>query len=187
MPWGEKAADCLPRGAGTRCIAFIKAHLCLRRPRLSTPKPRHAGAGSTRSRAISDRISWSGYVTLTGSRDVGSRVRVTAWLCSAIPDIVSRPRSYSTRFGFIYGRSPRGKGFSGETINRLQLSIRPLMQLVLLASMRSADRRPITLAGICGPMEAARLADPGPTGCHHNFVRPRTAETEAASVYAAAR
>jgi hypothetical protein len=35
--------------------------------------------------------------------------------------------------------------FSGQTINRLQLSIRPLMQRALLASMRSADRHPITL------------------------------------------
>lgn len=31
--------------------------------------------------------------------------------------------------------------------NRLPLSIRPLMQLALLASMRSADRRPITFGG----------------------------------------
>jgi hypothetical protein len=69
--------------------------------------------------------------------------------------------------------------FSGETINRLQLSIGPLVQRALLASMRSADRRPITLAGICGPIEPTGLADPGPTGCHNNFVRPRTAETEA--------
>jgi hypothetical protein len=69
--------------------------------------------------------------------------------------------------------------FSGQTINRLQLSIRALMQRALLASMRSADRRPITLAGICVPIEPTGLADPGPTGCHHNFVRPRIAETEA--------
>ena len=69
--------------------------------------------------------------------------------------------------------------FSGQTSNRLQLSIRPLMQRALLASMRSAHRRPITLAGICGPIQPTGLADPGPTGCHHNFVRPRTAETEA--------
>jgi hypothetical protein len=32
------------------------------------------------------------------------------------------------------------------------------------------------LGGHCGPMQPAGLADPGPTGCHHNFVRPRTAE-----------
>jgi hypothetical protein len=49
----------------------------------------------------------------------------------------------------IRERSPRDKGLHRcQTINRLQLSIRPLMQLLLLASMRSADRRPITLAGI---------------------------------------
>jgi hypothetical protein len=57
-------------------------------------------------------------------------------------------RSSSTRSGCICGRSPRSKGFSGQTINRLQLSIRPLTQCALLASMRSADRRPITLAGV---------------------------------------
>src|SRR5215471_7211465 len=38
--------------------------------------------------------------------------------------------------------------FSDQTVNRLQLSIRPVMQHALLASMRSADRRPIILAGI---------------------------------------
>jgi alkanesulfonate monooxygenase SsuD/methylene tetrahydromethanopterin reductase-like flavin-dependent oxidoreductase (luciferase family) len=68
---------------------------------------------------------------------------------------------------------------NGQTINRLQLSIRPLMQRAVLASMRSADRRPIILAGICGPIQPAGLSDPGPTGCHHHLVRPRTAETEA--------
>jgi len=66
--------------------------------------------------------------------------------------------------------------FSDQTINRVRLSIRPVMQRALLASMRSADRRPIILAGICGPIEPTGLADPGPTGCHHTFVRPRTAE-----------
>jgi hypothetical protein len=55
----------------------------------------------------------------------------------------------------------------------LQLSIRPLMQLALLASMRSADRRPITLAGILQPDRANGFGRSGPTGCHHNFVRPR--------------
>ena len=70
------------------------------------------------------------------------------------------------------------RGSVGQTINRLQLSIRPLMQLALLASMRSADRHPITLAGICSPIEPTGFADPGPTGCHHHF-RPRTTETEA--------
>jgi hypothetical protein len=24
MPWGGKVEDCLPRGAGTRCFAFVK-------------------------------------------------------------------------------------------------------------------------------------------------------------------
>jgi hypothetical protein len=72
----------------------------------------------------------------------------------------------------------QGALVAGQSIG-LQLSIRPLMQLALLASMRSADRRPITLAGICSPIEPTGLGDPGPTGCHHNFVRPRTPETEA--------
>src|SRR6266700_2752077 len=48
-----------PRGARTRCVAFIKAHLCCRRlPHLSR-FPDHAGAGGARNRAISDRISWN--------------------------------------------------------------------------------------------------------------------------------
>lgn len=48
---------------------------------------------------------------------------------------------------------PRGTRahFGGQTINRLPLSIRSLMQLALLASMRSADRRPITFGGHLRP------------------------------------
>ena len=71
------------------------------------------------------------------------------------------------------GRHPN---FGAACYWGLVLSIRPVMQRALLASMRFADRRPIILAGICGPIEPTGLADPGPTGCHHTFVRPRTAE-----------
>jgi hypothetical protein len=54
-----KAPDSWSSGAGVRCSAFNKAHFSHRDKRLSTPKPRHAGAGSARSRATSVRVSWN--------------------------------------------------------------------------------------------------------------------------------
>jgi hypothetical protein len=47
----------LPREAATRRFAFIKARLCRRRLSHLTPSYGHAGAGVTRSRAMSIRIS----------------------------------------------------------------------------------------------------------------------------------
>jgi len=58
-PLAIKSSGCPPRRAETRCVAFIKAHLCCRRLSLLTRSPGHAGAGGGRSRAISDRISWN--------------------------------------------------------------------------------------------------------------------------------
>jgi hypothetical protein len=39
-------------------LAFIKAHLCRRRLSYLTRSPGHAGAGSARSRAISDHMDY---------------------------------------------------------------------------------------------------------------------------------
>jgi hypothetical protein len=58
-PLAIKSSGCPPRRAETRCVAFIKAHLCCRRLSHLTRSPGHAGAGGGRSRAISDRISWN--------------------------------------------------------------------------------------------------------------------------------
>jgi hypothetical protein len=56
MPWQSTAEDCLPRGAGTRSFALIKAYLCRDSlPHLTSSAP-HAGAGGARTQAISDRI-----------------------------------------------------------------------------------------------------------------------------------
>jgi len=44
MPWVAKAGDCLPCGVGIRRFAFIETHLSHLDQRVSTPKPRHAGA-----------------------------------------------------------------------------------------------------------------------------------------------
>jgi hypothetical protein len=59
IPLAAKPPGCPPRSAGTRCFAFIKAHLCRRRLSHQTPSHGHAGAGGARSWAISDRISWN--------------------------------------------------------------------------------------------------------------------------------
>ncbi|KRB27730.1 hypothetical protein ASE05_31775 [Mesorhizobium sp. Root172] len=61
--------------------------------------------------------------------------------------------------------------FGDLTSYRLQLSIRSLVQLLLLTSMKSADRHPITI----GPTGSV---DPGLTGLPSHFNRPRIAETE---------
>ena len=54
-----KSSGFLPRRAETRGLAFIKVHLCRRRLSYLTRSPGHAGAGSARSRAISDSIRWN--------------------------------------------------------------------------------------------------------------------------------
>jgi hypothetical protein len=64
--WQPKWQAARPRGAGTRCFAFVKAHLCRRRVWHLTRSPVHAGAGGARSRAMSIRISlniWRGTAT----------------------------------------------------------------------------------------------------------------------------
>jgi hypothetical protein len=59
IPLAAKPPACPPRSAGTRCFAFIKAHLCRRRLSHRTPSPGHAGAGGARLWAVSDRIFWN--------------------------------------------------------------------------------------------------------------------------------
>jgi hypothetical protein len=60
----------------------------------------------------------------------------------------SRPRSYIRRFGSIYGRSPRCKGFFGNLRQRSAAAIYSVFGATSLPTlMRYADWRPIILAG----------------------------------------
>jgi hypothetical protein len=68
------------------------------------------------------------------------------------------------RFGSIYGRSPRCKGFFGNLANaRLQLSIRSWRNFVAdLDEIRGLA--PNYFGGPWSPIEPAGLASSGPTG-----------------------
>ena len=59
VPGAASAMSSLPRGGGDRRFAFIKGALQPSLPLAFDPGPSHAGAGGTRNRAMSERISWN--------------------------------------------------------------------------------------------------------------------------------
>jgi hypothetical protein len=87
---------------------------------------------------------------------------------------------HGMRSGSIYGRSPSGEGALQWSDNQSVAAVYPAFDAACAAGLDEVrGSAPNYLGGHLRPVEPTGLADPGPTGCHHDFVRPRAAETEA--------